>query len=612
MDSSIRFPATPGMPLFSLSPERVNTRAHTPTKYPDVGRASLDISPSKLFGHPEFGVPGDFGGKPLDLTDEFSMDNEFTFKSPFAKSESTFKIPSLPGSPTRHARAQSDVHSMVARFDTLNIKDPDEGRKKQAAALKRAEMGREEAEKEAKRLREELAEMKLEVDDYKSRETRVMKRLNSMTDELQSAKESKSHAQTLYEKEIRKARKEAFKASSSLVKLAEELKSARNTLRSLQLDLETERGRAARREQEAFNAQYQLAGVQEDLGAAQARLKIAEEEREALKTSLKEEEVARIAAEGRIALPPAEDEDDEFASPTKKRRSSCRRSITPPRMSLTGVQFTISEELEQLREELDAERRQRETVEEIVLHMNMECQFGCCSCKLAEQQGSSFVHDDTFEEEVRNTKHNFKGLPTPPESEKGFEHNAEESWRAGSSAMDIDHHIDFAQTAIQEDMAHSANLMTDEPSSQSAAQHDLLDQEVSPTTRPAAPPHHPIHEENPSTPQHPFRTTTTTTTIPLANHSLTTTDQPQPDYSSFATPTGLTRQQAIEQLRARRGRAKSIVTASGAGSTPATGKKAGLLDLRQDMQTPRRDISAASAPEMGKSVSRLGKRVVSK
>jgi len=171
MDTAFSFPATPTMPLFALSPERQNTRAQqqTPTKF-DFGRGSLnnDISPNKLFGHPEYGVPGDFGSKTIDLTEDFAQ-NEFSFKSPFAKSESTFKAPALPGSPTRHERAQSDVHSMVARFDSLKIQDPEEMKKKHAAALKRAQMGREEAEAEAKKLKEEMKEMKSEMDDYKAR-----------------------------------------------------------------------------------------------------------------------------------------------------------------------------------------------------------------------------------------------------------------------------------------------------------------------------------------------------------------------------------------------------------------------------------------------------------
>ena len=49
-------------------------------------------------------------------------------------------------------------------------------------------------------------------------------------------------------------------------------------------------------------------------------IKLVEQERDALRMIAKNEEIARIAAEGRIPLPVAK-EDDEFASPKKERKS---------------------------------------------------------------------------------------------------------------------------------------------------------------------------------------------------------------------------------------------------------------------------------------------------
>jgi hypothetical protein len=673
------------MPLFALSPERQNARAQTPTKF-DFGRGSLnaDISPSKLFGHPEYGIPGDFGSKTIDLTDDFAQ-NEYSFKSPFAKSDSTFKVPALPGSPTRHERAQSDVHSMVARFDSLKIQDPEELKKKHAAALKRAQMGREEAEADARQLKEEIKEMKSEMDDYRARETRVMKRLDTMTDDLHRAKETQAHAQTLYEKEIRKARKEAFRASSSVVKLQEELKSARSTLRTLSSDLEAERGKATRREQEAFTAQYQLIGVQEDLADVKAKAKVTEEERDALKTSLKEEEVARIAAEGRIALPVVEDTDDEFASPWKKRRSSGRKSMTSPRTSLSGHQDSISEEMEQLQQELDIQMRRREAAEDMLYYMKMECQFGCCSCRIAEQEKRRYVHDGSFEEEVMQIKQAMKGMLTPPDSVDGRDTVHEKHDAPQEEQFEL---IDLTMT-----MASPQRFMPPQ-TQRNTSDGEGMTGELSPTSRrPAGPMSHfalptassiahaapDVDEEEeataaPETPQHshPFRTTTTTIIIPLADHSsmpttfvqdpvsstpattnlsssqtstqaqtesqAQTASQAQnahPDFSAFHTPSGLTREAAIEQLRLRRGRAKSVVAptasnlavanAASAGMTPMTTSKKGRLfdtgstpgEVRGETETPRREFSA---PEMGtgkrmagmRSVSRPGSRVASK
>ena len=615
----------------------------------------MNIDPNLTFGHPEYGIPGDFSSKPLDLTlsEDFTNNNEFTLKSPFAKSDSSFKPPPLSGSPTRQQRAQSDVHSMVARFDTLQIRDPEEARKKQAAALKRAQMGREEAEADAKRVREELREAKSDVESYKSREQRLMKRVDSMTDELHRSKETQTHAQTLYEKEIRKTRKEAFRASSSLVKLQEELKAARNMLRTLQSDLDLEKAKATRREQEAFTSQYQLVGVQEDLADARARLKVVEEEREALKMSLKEEEVARIAAEGRIALPVAVDEDDEFASPRKTRRSDVRRSLSPPKMMLSpDIQAANEEEVEMLREEVWMQRRRRDEAEDIIRHMRLECQFGCCSCKLAEQQEMKYVHDGSFEAELMRINSAVKGMLTPSESVVQCDKDELELMDLGDMITEetpAEERMLQPPTQKEEVPAHADEIMTDtqwRPSSSLPSttqpppppQAEATSTQTSPR---ASPPHNPSQPENQQYPQNqpepqppqtpspthqPFKTSTTTTAIPLADPERT--NNPHPDFSLFATPTGLTREQAIEQLRARRGRAKSValnlssslnlassLNASlgsgagaggmgpgGAGMTPATtGKRVGGFGAGvngEEVQTPRREFSA---PEMGKS-----------
>jgi vacuolar-type H+-ATPase subunit I/STV1 len=97
----------------------------------------------------------------------------------------------------------------------------------------------------------------------------------------------------LWEKEIRRARKESFKSQSVLVKLQEELKAARNSMKTAQVELEQEKQRSMKREQEAFAARYQLVGVQEELSQVQEQIKLVEQERDALRTIAKNEEIAR-------------------------------------------------------------------------------------------------------------------------------------------------------------------------------------------------------------------------------------------------------------------------------------------------------------------------------
>lgn len=80
--------------------------------------------------------------------------------------------------------------------------------------------------------------------------------------------------------------------------------------------LEREKELSKAREQEAFTARYQLAVLQEEFAKLQERITFLEEERDAFKNAAKTEEIARIAAEGRLPLPP-EDAGSEFASPKK-------------------------------------------------------------------------------------------------------------------------------------------------------------------------------------------------------------------------------------------------------------------------------------------------------
>ncbi|KAF2843511.1 hypothetical protein M501DRAFT_1006059 [Patellaria atrata CBS 101060] len=342
-------------------------------------------------------------------------------------------LPDLGPDPFRtHSRNNSDanVQGMVARFNALEIRDHKEAMRRDEIAIRRSEMAREMAElellkvkeekaaieKDSRRIREEARKMKKEIEEGKDRERKVAKRLEVVMEELYRAKDTHGHAQALYEKEIRRARKEAFKSSSAIVKVQEELKATRNTLRITESGLQSEKMKLAKREQEAFSAQYQLIAVQSEWDKARERITIVEQERDALKTSLKEEEVARIAAEGSIALPTTnlEDEDDEFASPVRsprkhRRFGSDKENVSPQRRGDIKV-------VQELQEELEAERRRRKNAEEQIDFMKMECQFQCCSCRIAEQNRMHYVHDDSYAEEIERIKASVPHDITPPGS----------------------------------------------------------------------------------------------------------------------------------------------------------------------------------------------------
>jgi len=123
MDPIFKFPASPGTPLFPVSPERVN-------------RQPLPQSPSL----------------PSNLSDPF-----------------------LSG----HARAPSDVQGKVAQFNNLS-KENAQRRRDNEAALQRAVMGREEAEGETRRLKEEHRLLRKEIEEGRGRERRVGERLEAL------------------------------------------------------------------------------------------------------------------------------------------------------------------------------------------------------------------------------------------------------------------------------------------------------------------------------------------------------------------------------------------------------------------------------------------------
>ena len=188
------------------------------------------------------------------------------------------------------------------------------------------------------------------------------------------------HTQSVWEKEIRRQRKEYFKANSSGVKYAEELKTTKEALRTAEASLAREKERARAREQEAFAARYQIVGVESQLGEALERIKLVEQERDAFKTLAKNEEVARIAAEGCIPLPPPENDDDEFASPKKERA---------PLLPVDVVSSLASEEeIEELTRRVEWERQRADRAQEHVDFLVAECELRCCPCAKTSKRRS--------------------------------------------------------------------------------------------------------------------------------------------------------------------------------------------------------------------------------
>ena len=80
---------------------------------------------------------------------------------------------------SHHAKAPSDVQGKVAQFNNLG-KEAAQRRKDNEAALQRAVLGREEAESETRRFKEESSVLRKENEEGRGRERRVGERLESL------------------------------------------------------------------------------------------------------------------------------------------------------------------------------------------------------------------------------------------------------------------------------------------------------------------------------------------------------------------------------------------------------------------------------------------------
>ncbi|KAG6360762.1 hypothetical protein INS49_011828 [Diaporthe citri] len=298
------------------------------------------------------------------------------------------------GSPGKKGHSRdSSVSDKINQFNTLASQSKHLERKNADAALKRAVLGREEAEAEVRKYRDdvhkhkdEVRALKKEIEEGRNRERKVGERLETVMENYGRTKETHAHTQTLWEKEIRRMRKETFKSQSAIVDLQEQLNAARAAQKSAEASLQREKERSSAREQEAFQARYNQVGLQEqlekirsELDQALERVKLVEQERDAFKTLAKtEEDVARIASEGRLPLPPAsqEDEEDEFASP---RKSYDSRAVS---LSLVDVKSSASSEMEieELTRLWQWEKQRADRAADQVEYLEAECSLRACSC----------------------------------------------------------------------------------------------------------------------------------------------------------------------------------------------------------------------------------------
>ncbi|KAJ5331856.1 hypothetical protein N7476_001639 [Penicillium atrosanguineum] len=385
-------------------------------------------------------------------------------------------IPASPSLPSdllsvhhKNTRGVSEVQAKVAFLNSLSRQGSPSAGQAAAnhAALQRAIIGREEAESALNSVQEELSEAQ-------SRERRISERLESLLEELHGTKERQAHERSIFEKEIRKARKEAFRAGSTLVKLQEELKHTKSESKAIKEDLAAERDAKDKAKQEAFERAYALAGLTEELEVLKGQLRSMEASNHSSTLEVRAHEIRgedfgrlslvegdlaflttprrpkRVAPDSaRSQMSEMEPGDAAEATPPKRLRlSECTTPIEVEQTTTTTTSLSHldTEALENLKEELDRERRRRAEAEEMVHFMNIECQFERCSCRIAESQGRRYIYDEEYFEKFQK--------PQLEAEAKAAQEARNEQQRLAEEQARAEERVRAEQQAHAEEQAH--------------------------------------------------------------------------------------------------------------------------------------------------------------
>ncbi|KAK4186230.1 hypothetical protein QBC35DRAFT_387710 [Podospora australis] len=286
------------------------------------------------------------------------------------------------GATTDNGGRDSSVHEKINQFNSLAVQSKQLERKTADAALKRAMLGREEAEADMRRYRDEARTLRRMVKDAeklveegRERERKVGERLETVMESYGRAKETHEHTKELWEKEIRRARKETFKTQSNLVKLQEELKSCRMAQKAADEALQHEKELSTARAKEAFDANCQLLNLQEQLDEALERIKMLEAERDSLKI------VAEAREKVRSVSPDAkrrQEDCDEHLAPRKRARTSS--------ISSASTQVPDFDELYRL---WQWEKQRADRAVQQVQFLETECQLRICAAGKALRRSTN-------------------------------------------------------------------------------------------------------------------------------------------------------------------------------------------------------------------------------
>lgn len=554
--------------------------------------------------------------------------------------------PSLPSDllqlQRKNSKGVSEVQSRVAFLNgMLRGQSPSETRSTAttSAALQRAILGREEAEST-------LANVSAQLSASQSRERQVSERLESVLEQLQSVKERQAHERAVFEKEVRKARKEAFRAGSAMVKIQEELKHSKNEIKGLKEEVKSEREAKEKAKQEAFERAYALAGLTEELEVLKDKLRSAEtnhvsEALEARAQHLGLEEPQKEALNDYTgpATPesrrPKRSADDSSLTNEADSRSACDPTDTPPKRprlsddlgsceekrDTGGAISTPNDSIVALEAELKLERQLRIDAEDMVEFLQMECQFKSCSCRVAETQGAKYIHDHEWsassvaDKEIPESElyknqaaadhhHESESPPSTPKTVQNPEPADEAAPPMLQSKTDgaqeqlmltfspstgtfrtVPSPVRINAAASEDSKSHcfDATIAAVPVSAASMQENDNAEFYEEPSKLPCEPTSQaqgrsPLRliQQNFDTHDQTTRTTkSTTTTVPIREP-----DEYAHAMSAAVPGTPVSREEALAQIRARRGKAQSTIRSASAGDALARAAGVAVTPVR--------------------------------
>lgn len=285
------------------------------------------------------------------------------------------------------AEAQSREKRLSERLESL-LEELQATKERQAHERSLFEKEVRKARKEAFRASSNLVKVQEELKITKGE-------VKSLKEEVRSEREAKE-----------KAKQEAFERAYALAGLTEELQVLKDQLRSFQTDNHSDALEARAKEMQEMHEDSAMKLPIEQSGDATSTPAPRRPKRSADESELRQSSAGMDSG--------ARDEE----TPSKKirlsRRTSDKENRDPEAVEPEG------DLIEELKAEIKWERRLRQKAEDMVHFLKMECQFKRCSCRLAESQGVQYVHDkewaDLHTEQQPEVQHTHEPQPVVSEN----------------------------------------------------------------------------------------------------------------------------------------------------------------------------------------------------